>query len=179
MRRGVSILAAGALLAFPGSASGFSGTYTGDVAGDTSPDSSLHFTARAHFTKRGAGGKFVPTRVRNFAVAVQFSCFDAAGTQLSSARRDDLAPGFFDGLKVSKKGKFRGAAPTPTGLTYTASGRLNRTNGKATGTLQITEGQKGSIGYCSTGTFANPVVHWTAIFLPNTCCAQPGFTPKP
>jgi hypothetical protein len=173
----MSLLAGLALLAFPTSAFAFSGTYTGDFAGDTSPEYSLTFTARAHFAKPHAEGRFVPTKVRDFEVALQFSCFDTAGAQVSTARRDDLAPGFFDGLKVNKKGRFSGNASTPTGLTYSGSGRLRQT-GKASGTLQITQGLKGSPGYCSSGTFADPTVQWTAIFLPNTCCAQPQLAPK-
>jgi hypothetical protein len=175
----MSLLASAAVLALPASASAFSGTYTGDFAGDTSPDYSLTFTARAHFAKPHQRGKLVPTKVRDFEATVQFTCFDAAGLSISTARRDDLAPGFFDGLKVSKTGRFSGTSTTPTGLTYIAAGRLGLGNqGWATGSLQITQGQKGSDGYCSTGTFADPTTQWKARFLPNVCCAQPQVTPK-
>jgi hypothetical protein len=173
----MSLVAATVVLALPASAFGFSGTYTGDFAGDTDPAYSLTFTARAHFTEDHARGKFVVTRVRDFVAAVQFSCFDASGAQISGSRRDDLAPGFFDGLKVTRKWRFTGTEPSPTGLSYTVAGRLGG-KGKARGTMQITQGKKGSDGYCSTGSFADPTVLWTAIFLPNTCCAQPEFTPK-
>jgi hypothetical protein len=166
MRRISCISGAAVLLAFPASAAGFSGTYTGDLAGDTDPTYSLAFSARVK-------ERPIPTRVRKFRVTAQFSCFDAAGTQVSSTRRNDLAPGFIDGLRVSRKGRFRGTSPTATGLTYVVTGRLRRDDPRANGTLQITQGTKGADGYCSTGSFVEPTVPWTALYHPNSCCAQP------
>lgn len=167
----LSIAIAALALLLPASALATSAVYTGDFAGDTSPDFSLTFQAKGKVNNKG---KFVPRRVRNFDVALTFSCFDAAGNQISSSRRDDLAPGFFDGLRVSRKGRFAGTAPTPTGLTYTGAGLLRK--GKGRGTLQITQGVKGSAGYCSTGTFADPTVAWSAKLIPPAC---PGVAPKP
>jgi hypothetical protein len=168
VRKGASLLVAALAIVSPASATAFSGTYTGDVAGDTSPDYSLTFTARAHFAGPHQTGKLVPTKVRDFVATVQFSCFDAMGTQISSARRGDLAPGFFKGLKVGRKGRFGGTAPTATGLTYTTAGRLGRGNqGWGNGVLQVVQGQRGSDGYCTTGTFADPTIRWRARFLPN------------
>jgi hypothetical protein len=164
VRRGISALFAVAVLVLPGSAYATSSIWTGDFAGDTSTDFSLIFSANGKFNKKG---KFISKRVSVFDPAVQFSCFDAVGNVTSASRRDDLAPGFSAGLKVSKKGRFAGTAPTPTGLTYTATGSLRK--GKGHGTMQITQGQRGAAGYCSTGTFADPTVSWTAKLIPPVC----------
>jgi hypothetical protein len=164
VRRGISALVVAVALLFPGSALATNTIWTGDFAGDTSTDFSLIFSASGKFNKKG---KFTTKRVSVFDVAVQFSCFDAAGNQTLTSRRDDLAPGFPNGLRVSKKGHFAGTAQTPTGLTYTASGVLRK--GKGNGTMQITQGQKGAAGYCSTGTFADPTVAWKAKLIPPVC----------
>jgi hypothetical protein len=164
VRRGISLLVVAGALVLPGSALATSTVWTGDFAGDTSTEFSLIFSANGKFNKKG---KFITKGVKAFDVAVQFSCFDVVGSIISSSRRDDLAPGFSAGLKVSKKGRFAGTAATPTGLTYTAAGLLRK--GKGGGTMQITQGQKGAPGYCSTGTFADPTVSWTAKLIPPVC----------
>jgi hypothetical protein len=171
------MIAAVAALALPASSLGASLNYAGDLVGDTSPEASLTFSASGKLKQ----GKFVPTKVRNFDVAVQFSCYDAALHQISTARRDDLAPGFFDGLRV-KKNYFQGSSTTPTGLTYTGSGHFNK-KGRANGVLVITQGQKGSDGYCTTGTLQNPDVEWGAKPIPIVCSASAAAplcaTPRP
>jgi hypothetical protein len=160
-----SLIAAGLLLALPASSLGASRTYAGDFTGDTSSAASLTFGAAGKVRH----GKFVPVKVRNFDVAVQFSCFDAAGHQISTARRDDLAPGFFSGVRV-RKGYFQGVSTTPTGLTYSGSGHFNR-KGRANGVLAITQGQRGTDGYCTTGTFGNASIEWRAKPVPLACSA--------
>jgi hypothetical protein len=164
VRRGITALVVAGALLLPASALATSALWTGDFAGDTSTDFSLIFSAKGKVNKKG---KFQTRRVSAFDVAVQFSCFDAAGNTTSSARRDDLAPGFPAGLKVSKKGRFAGTATIPAGLTYTAAGTLRK--GKGSGTMQITQGTKGTAGYCSTGTFADPTVSWKAKLIPPVC----------
>jgi len=139
-----------------------SAVWKGDFAGDTSNVSSLIFSATGKLNKKG---KFVTKRVDHFDVAVQFSCFDAAGNVTSTSRRDDLPPGETiggEGLKVSNRGRFAGTAGTTIigGPDYTATGLLRK--GKGSGTMQITQGQKGTAGYCSTGTFADPTLAWKA-----------------
>ena len=167
MRLVISAAALCVALTLPTSAVAFSAKYTGDFAGDTSPEYSLVFKT-GQIKKKD---KF-PKRVRDFKVTVEFSCFDSAGVLLSAVRRNDLAPGFFDGLKVGKGRLFSGTAVTPTGLTYSVAGQLGP-EGEASGSMQITQGQKGSDNYCSTGTFADPNVQWTATYHPNSCCSQP------
>jgi hypothetical protein len=151
-----------AALALPASALATTAVWVGDVVGDTSPDHSLTFEAKGKVKK----GRLIASRVRDFDVTVILSCFDAAGNVVSSGRRDDLAPGFFGGLKVRKQ-MFFGTAPTSTGLTYTVSGHLGRR--KADGALAITQGQRGVAGYCSTGTFQDPIVRWRAKLIPPAC----------
>jgi hypothetical protein len=158
----MAILIGLAALALPASALATTAAWVGDVVGDTSPDHSLTFQAKGKFEK----GRFVASKVRDFEVAVTFSCFDSAGNLVSSGRRDDLAPGFFAGLKVRHQ-TFFGSAPTPTGLIYTVSGHLGKR--KADGSVAITQGQTGTSGYCSTGTFANPTVRWRAKLIPPAC----------
>jgi hypothetical protein len=159
----MAILIGLVVLSMPASALATTINWVGDVVGDTSPDHSLTFQAKGKMSKKG---RFIFSRVRDFDVAATISCFDAAGNVVGSGRRDDLAPGFFGGLPVRKQ-MFFGSAPTPTGLTYTASGHLGKRRGD--GALSITQGTKGTDGYCSTGTFADPVVRWKADLIPPVC----------
>ena len=53
------------------------------------------------------------------------------------------------------------------GWDITVSGVLR--NGKAHGLFAVAQGTKGSAGYCSTGTFANAAVQWTARQVPLVC----------
>jgi hypothetical protein len=163
VRRGVAILVSLAALLLPASALATTVVWVGDVAGDTSPDNSFTFQAKGKVSKKG---RFIASRVRDFEAAVTFSCFDAAGAVVSSERRDDLAPGFFGGLSVRHQ-MFFGMAPTSTGLAYTVSGHLGRR--KADGALSITQGQRGAAGYCSTGSFQDPIVTWNAKLIPPVC----------
>jgi hypothetical protein len=165
------ILVAVAALAFPASSLAASRTYAGDFTGDTSPEASLTFSASGNVRQ----GKFVPTKVKDVDVTVQFTCYDAALHQISSALRSDLAPGFFGGLRV-RKNYFQGSSTTPTGLTYSGSGHFNK-KGRANGLLVITQGQKGADGYCSTGALQNPSVEWRAKPVPLACSAGAAATP--
>jgi hypothetical protein len=159
----MAILVGLAALSLPASALATTVAWVGDVAGDTSSSHSLTFEAKGKTNRKG---RFIATRVRDFEATVTLNCFDPAGTVVSSTRRDDLAPGFFGGLAVRKQ-MFFGTAPTPTGLSYTVSGHLGRRKGD--GALSITQGQRGTAGYCSTGTFDDPVIVWNAKLIPPAC----------
>ena len=152
-----------AALALPATSLAASRVYEGPLSGNTNPNGTITFGANGTLKKN----RFVPKRIDDLDAQVQFNCYDAAGHQVSTSVRTDLAPGFFGGQKVNKNGTFQGTSMTPTGLTYTASGRFHKRT--ANGTLAITQGQKGTNGYCSTGTFADPNISWSAVGIPPAC----------
>jgi hypothetical protein len=164
----IGITATGLLLALPVSAGAATRTVAGDFAGDTSATSSLIFKAKG---KVNSKGRFIPRRVRDFEASTTYTCFNQNGNPGSTKNLNDLAPGFFNGLRVNKKGFFSGSAVTPTGITYTVDGRIRK--GKAHGSLAATQGQKGSNDYCSTGTFNEPALLFTAKLIPPACSGAP------
>jgi hypothetical protein len=160
-------IAAGAL-SLPASAIATNASWFGGFPTDPNPSAALHFAAKGKFNKKG---KFITRRVTDFDADVTIGCFDEAGNQTSTGLRTDLAPGLIPSAPVSKKGRFAGTSTTATGLTYTIAGLLRK--GKGSGTVSIAQGAKGAVGYCSTGTFANPTVDWHVKLIPPVCGAVP------
>jgi hypothetical protein len=172
VRRGISIVIVAATLAVPAMASAASRTYVGNVSGDTSGTASFTFKADGHVSKKG---KFVPRGVKGFTATVPFSCFDTAGNQISTSTRSDLSFGALGVTLVRKHGGFA-KGPVGTPQSVTVSGTLKK--GRGSGTVSVTQGVKGTAGYCSTGTYADPSVAWTAKLVP-LACAGAELGPRP
>lgn len=155
VRRGASILIAAALLVLPGTALARQTSVVGTVTGDTA---GLPFSFGA-FGKKVVKGKLVAKKVNSFTATADIHCFDAAGNQISSTEYNNLPVSALGTLRLSKRQNFDGFARAG-GWDITVSGVLR--NGKAHGLFAVAQGTKGSAGYCSTGTFANAAVQWTA-----------------
>jgi hypothetical protein len=169
----MSILAGLAVLMFPASASAVRVIYAGDVAGDTSSTASFTFSAKGKFTKKG---RFVPAKASGFDATLPFTCFDATGNVTSTSTRDDLPFDLAGPAGVTKKGHFFGAKIIQSPYaSYTVSGTLRK--GKASGILWAQQGVKNTGPACSTGTFADPNVTWTAKLIPPVCSAAASAVP--
>jgi hypothetical protein len=163
VRRGTTaLLIAAAVLALPSTAAARVVLFTGDVVGDPSTNENFSFQAAGKLTKKG---KLFPKRVSNFSATVTFSCFDAAGNRTSSTARSDLPLGGIGTLAVAG-GSFMGQS-NPAGAAYAVTGTVRKRT--ASGTLTASQGQKGTSGYCTTGSFADPTVTWTTTLIPPVC----------
>ena len=162
MRRGLSILIAVAVLVLPGTALARQTSVVGTVTGDTAQ---LPFSFGA-FGKKVVNGKVAAKQVNSFAATADVHCFDPAGNQISSTEYNNLPVAALGTLRLSKRQNFTGFA-SAGGWDITVSGVLRK--GKAHGLFSVQQGTKGSPGYCSTGTFANAAVRWTAREVPLVC----------
>ena len=161
------MLIAAAALLLPGSALASGRIAVGDVAGNTSPEASFAFDVFGKFNKKG---KFVPREASGFEVTVDFNCWDAAGNLLSTTRRSDLPFGLMNAAKVGKRGGFHTAALLDGGSRSVAVLGTFR-KGKATGTVGAVEGSATTPpgAHCSTGTFTDPAIAWTARLISPVC----------
>ena len=159
VRRGASILVAAAILVIPATAFARQASVVGTVAGDTAR---LPFSFGA-FGKKVVKGKVVAKKVGSFTATADIHCFDPAGNQISSTEYNDLPVSALGTLRLSNRQNFDGFARSG-GWDITVSGSLRK--GKAHGLFAASQGTKGSPGYCSTGTFTNAAIQWTAKEIP-------------
>jgi hypothetical protein len=150
------------MLALPATAIARTVAFTGDIVGDPSPDQNFTFQSTGKLTKKG---KFFAKTAGNFTADVTVSCFDAAGNRTSSRARSDLPLSGIGPLQVAG-GSFLGQS-NPSGASYAVTGTVRKKT--ASGTLTASQGQKGTANYCTTGSFADPTVTWTATLIPPVC----------
>jgi hypothetical protein len=159
VRKGAStLLIAAGLLGVPSSAVGARVTFTGHIAGDTS--TAITLTVLGNRTDKR---KFIPVKVSSLRATVDFTCFDGAGNVVSTSKRSDLPFGQIPPAKVTKKGGFFSALIADGGSsTYQIKGRLRK--GKASGELGAIQNPSFQPNgpHCSTGSFSNVRVTWTA-----------------
>jgi hypothetical protein len=163
VRRGTTaLLITAGLLALPASALARMVPFTGDIVNDPSPSENFSFVAAGKLTKKG---KLHAKSVQGFNATVTFSCFDAVGNRTSSKTRSDLPLNGIGTLQVAG-GSFMGQS-NPAGASYAVTGTVRKKT--ASGTLTASQGQKGTANYCTTGTFDDPTVTWTAALIPPVC----------
>jgi hypothetical protein len=158
----MSILAAAVVLALPAAAMARQTNVIGTVTGDTTQ---VPFSFGA-FGKKVKKGLLVATKVGSFTGGADVHCFNPTGNQISSTTYNQLPIAALGTLKLRKGGAFQGHAVSgPWDITL--SGVLRK--GKANGLLAVQQGTKGSPGFCSTGTFNDAAVPWSAREVPLVC----------